>query len=218
MTSRTCQLHDAQGCFCPSTNASTSTNLPGRFPDTQAVPPITDPHSDNEVQGLLTETGPPNIGFLRESKPSTPSQEPEPCLHSLLGPTIGLVPLLHQSPPDLSFASRSMPLPPAQSPASPVPPAQFASAECSTSRSTSILYLSTHPPTARFPTAWFPSIHYAPPLMMPPAPAGINPIMWANNQALILSLLALPAFQQSAPAPALPQPKEGDVRSPNNLQ
>jgi hypothetical protein len=52
--------------------------------------------------------------------------------------------------------------------------------------------------------------------MMPSAPAGINPIMWANNQALILSLLpALQALQQSAPAPApaLPQPKEGDAKA-----
>jgi hypothetical protein len=50
--------------------------------------------------------------------------------------------------------------------------------------------------------------------MMPLTPTGIDLIMWANNQALILSLLlALPALQQSAPAPALPQPKEGDTKA-----
>jgi hypothetical protein len=56
--------------------------------------------------------------------------------------------------------------------------------------------------------------------MMPSAPAGINPIMWANNQALILSLLpALQALQQSAPAPAPapPQPKEGDAKAPTTF-
>jgi hypothetical protein len=52
--------------------------------------------------------------------------------------------------------------------------------------------------------------------MMPLAPIGIDPIMWANNQALILSLLlALQALQQSAPtpAPAPPQPKEGNAKA-----
>jgi hypothetical protein len=56
--------------------------------------------------------------------------------------------------------------------------------------------------------------------MMPLAPTGINPIMWANNQALILSLLpALQALQQPAPAPAPapPQPKEGDAKAPTTF-
>ena len=48
---------------------------------------------------------------------------------------------------------------------------------------------------------------------IPPAPAGIDPAIWANNQALILSLL--PALQalyrpQTQPLP----PKEGDVKAP----
>jgi len=49
------------------------------------------------------------------------------------------------------------------------------------------------------------------PLVIPPAPAGMDPVIWANNQALILSLL--PTLQtltmQNQPPP--PPPKEGDA-------
>jgi hypothetical protein len=159
MTSCTCPAHDMHGRFHPSTNPSTSTNLPGGFPDAQAAPPITNPHSDNEVQGLLTETGPPNISYLHESEPSTPNQEPEPLPHLSLGITVGSVPLLHQTPPHLSFASHSMPLPLAQSPISPQQYAPPPGPPPSTSRSTSIHLLSTLPPTTHFPTAHFPTIH-----------------------------------------------------------
>ena len=51
-----------------------------------------------------------------------------------------------------------------------------------------------------------------PTTVLPPAPAGIDPAIWANNQALILSLLpALQAFYHP-PAQPLP-PKEGDVKA-----
>jgi hypothetical protein len=58
----------------------------------------------------------------------------------------------------------------------------------------------------------------APAPVMPPAPAGIDPALWANNQALIMSLLpALQAMYQAPaaapPAPAL-HPKEGDAKAP----
>ena len=52
----------------------------------------------------------------------------------------------------------------------------------------------------------------APTPVIPPAPAGIDLAVWANNQALILSLL--PALQAlyRPPAQLLP-PKEGDVKA-----
>jgi len=49
---------------------------------------------------------------------------------------------------------------------------------------------------------------------MPPAPAGMDPTIWANNQALIMSLL--PTLQaltlQNHPPPR--PPKEGDAQAP----
>jgi len=53
---------------------------------------------------------------------------------------------------------------------------------------------------------------------MPPAPAGIDPAMWASNQALVMSLL--PVLQAIIQAPAavppapVSHPKEGDAKAP----
>ena len=56
----------------------------------------------------------------------------------------------------------------------------------------------------------------APAPVIPLAPAGIDPAVWANNQALILSLL--PALQALYHPPAQPLlPKEGDVKAPTSF-
>jgi hypothetical protein len=51
---------------------------------------------------------------------------------------------------------------------------------------------------------------YVPPPVIPPAPAGIDPVWWSNSHALILSLLlALRALQPApAPAAAVPLPEK----------
>jgi len=75
------------------------------------------------------------------------------------------------------------------------------------------------PPLPSLPFICHPAPHQVPQnTAMPPAPAGIDPAMWANNQALILSLLpALQAmYQAPAAAPPAPvsHPKEGDAKAP----
>jgi len=78
------------------------------------------------------------------------------------------------------------------------------------------------PPLPSLPFIRHPAPHQVPqntaPTVMPPAPAGIDPAMWANNQALIMSLLpALQAmYQAPAAAPPAPvsHPKEGDAKAP----
>ena len=86
--------------------------------------------------------------------------------------------------------------------------------------STSSAPILTNPlPRSRIPTYQPHTVNIpAPPApipapAIPPAPAGIDPVIWANNQALILSLL--PALQALYHPPAQPlPPKEGDVKTP----
>ena len=78
------------------------------------------------------------------------------------------------------------------------------------------------PPLPSLPFIRHPAPHQVPqntaPAVMPPAPAGIDPAMWASNQALIMSLL--PALQAIIQAPmAVPpapvsHPKEGNAKAP----
>jgi hypothetical protein len=71
----------------------------------------------------------------------------------------------------------------------------------------------------------FPPVHLPVPQIVnpvaaiPPVPAGIDPAVWAHNQALVLSLLpALQALRQPAAAPAAALPtKEGHVKTPTSF-
>ena len=89
-----------------------------------------------------------------------------------------------------------------------VPP-HFHTPSMFTTPTTSVPILNPLPPTC------IPSLiplAPAPTLVIPLAPAGIDPAVWANNQALILSLLH--AFQALYHPPAQPlPPKEGDVKA-----
>ena len=60
-------FHNAQGCSRQSATPSSSSYVPGRFPDALAVPFIVDPESNHEVQdirGDLAETIPPQMLVL----------------------------------------------------------------------------------------------------------------------------------------------------------
>ena len=87
-----------------------------------------------------------------------------------------------------------------------------------TAPTTSVPILNPLPPThipPLIPLALAPPAP-APALVIPPAPTGIDPAVWANNQALILSLL--PALQALYCPPAQPlPPKEGDVKAPTSF-
>ena len=226
MTSRSHQTRGAGGRYAKKPVASTSTNIPGQFPDARAASFIEDPDNEaHKVQSLLAGTGPHDISFLHDS----PVREED--LHDL-GPPMSLglefneAPQEHQTPPHLNFHSHSTPV------AQPTPTVQPAAQPPST-------LLPSHPsrpsrsltPNRPLP---LPPMRYAPPPGPPPpsaflqpaqapvftpAPTGLDPVLWANNQALVLSLLpALHAIQQ-APAthyapPYAPQPKEGDAKAP----
>ena len=89
-----------------------------------------------------------------------------------------------------------------------VPP-HFHTPSMFTTPTTSVPILNPLPPTC-IPLLIPPAL--APPAPAPPAPAGIDPAVWANNQALIPSLL--PALQALYHPPAQPlPPKEGDVKA-----
>jgi len=53
---------------------------------------------------------------------------------------------------------------------------------------------------------------------MPPTPAGIDPAMWASNQAFVMSLIPVlqVIIQPPAAVPPAPvsHPKEGDAKAP----
>ena len=77
------------------------------------------------------------------------------------------------------------------------------------------------PPLPSLPFIRQTALHQVPqntaPAMMPPTPAGIDPAMWASNQAFVMSLIpALQAIiQPPAAAPPAPvsHPKEGDAKA-----
>jgi len=77
------------------------------------------------------------------------------------------------------------------------------------------------PPLPSLPFIHQPALHQVPqntaPTTMPPTPAGIDPAMWASNQAFVMSLI--PVLQAIIQAPAavppapVSHPKEGDAKA-----
>ena len=181
---------DARGRFRASAVPSTSTNLPGGFPDVQTTQNVADSVSDGEVEGVLAETAPQDISHILD--PESPIQQAPTVQTSLAHSDSSTV--QRQAPPHIPF-----------NPPSPNNPFRATS-------------------TPRLPTP----LAVPPSFPTPPAPPGIDPVIWAHNQAFIAALIPtlIPALQahQPAPAPAPapapvyihapPQPKEGDAKSP----
>ena len=195
------RFRDARGRIRQSAAPSTSTNLPGGFPDVQAVPHIADPLCDNEVDGLLAETGPHDVTHaLEPDSPVQHTSEPapraslafsDPWTASRQAPShLNFVLPLPSSPQSYPATSTPQPSAPA-----PIPVRGYA--------------LPPGPPS-------FPAFGPAP--GMPPVPAGIDPILWqALIPRLIQALQALQLPSTTAPAPAPPPSEEIDAKAPTSF-
>ena len=202
---------DARGRF-RSNAPSTSRNPPGGFPDIQPIPHTAGPPSDHEVQGLLTDTGIQDMTNVIDSPVhQSPRQEvttlSQGSPHETL-PHLELAPMRQPSADSIRATSTPQPLP------------ILLSRPLSPSRLLTPTYSVAAPPLTRFappPGAPPPPVFvpWPPAPALPPAPAGIDPVIWANNQALILNLLPVLQVLQPAPAPHLP--KEGDVKAPTTF-
>ena len=125
MASHQCDMH---GCFHASTVPSTSTNLPGGFPDIQAIHSVAESASNSEVKGVLAETSPHNLTSIID--PDSPTQQaPDPAAQASLTisnpstqqrQTLLHFPFLPASPHSLPVTST--PQPTNSNPAPPIPP------------------------------------------------------------------------------------------------
>ena len=216
MTSR--QTCDAHGRFCSSA-ASTSRNPPGGFPNIiQPIPHIAGPPSNNKVQGLLTDTVAHDVIELMDSPICKAPEQRVETLSQEEPPQEGYA--LTQPPTTESFCTSTPHLQPASN-----------HLILSCPLSPSHLLNPIHPHTPSQPSVLL--TRYAPPLgpppppifvpapTLPPAPAGIDPVLWAHNQVLILSLLpilqVLHPTPTPAPAPTQLLPKEGDTKAPTTF-
>ena len=180
----TSHARDTQGCF---TSGAGPSHPPGGFPSVSAASIFEEGEEDHQLLATASQAD-------DESVIGVPLQHR--CAHATSESSlVTSAPVQHQVPP------------------------HFHTPSIFTVPTSSAPIINNPLPCSRIPTYQPHTVNIpAPPApipapVLPPAPAGIDPAIWANNQALILNLLpALQAFYQP-PAQPLP-PKEGDVKTP----